>query len=71
MRQTGTIKFFNQSKGFGFIVPDDGGKDVFVHITSLEKSGLTVPDEGARVTFEIEPDKRGRGPQAINVSMGE
>ncbi len=71
MRQTGTIKFFNQSKGFGFIVPDDGGKDVFVHITSLEKSGLNVLDEGARVTFEIEPDKRGRGPQAVNVALGD
>ncbi len=71
MRQTGTVKFFNQSKGFGFITPDDGGKDVFVHITALEKSGIIAPDEGARITFETEVDKRGRGPQAVNLKLDE
>ena len=71
MRQTGTVKFFNHSRGFGFITPDDGGKDVFLHISALQKSGLPALDEGARVSFETEPDRRGKGPQAINVQMGE
>ena len=71
MRKNGTIKFFNQSKGYGFISPDDGEKDVFLHISALEKSGLTALDEGTRVSFETEPDKRGRGHQAINIEMSE
>ena len=71
MSQTGTVKFFNHSRGFGFIAPDDGGKDVFVHITALEKSGLTALDEGAKVTFETEPDRHGKGPQAVNVQLAE
>jgi len=71
MRQTGTVKFFNHSRGFGFITPDDGGKDVFLHISALQKSGLPAPDEGARVSFETEPDRRGKGPQATNVQPGE
>ena len=50
MRQTGTVKFFNQTKGFGFITPDQGGKDVFVHITAVERSNIGTLDEGhARV----------------------
>ncbi len=71
MSQTGTVKFFNHSRGFGFITPDDGGKDVFVHITALEASGLPALDEGAKVTFETEPDRRGKGPQAVNVQLAE
>jgi CspA family cold shock protein len=71
MSQTGTVKFFNHSRGFGFIAPEDGGKDVFVHITALEKSGLTALDEGAKVTFETEPDRHGKGPQAVNVQLAE
>ncbi len=71
MPQTGTVKFFNQSRGYGFITPDDGGKDVFLHISALQQSELPPLDEGARVTFETEPDRRGKGPQAINVQMGE
>ncbi len=71
MSQTGTVKFFNHSRGFGFITPDDGGKDVFVHVTSLEKSGLPALDEGAKVTFETEPDSRGKGPQAVNIQLAE
>jgi CspA family cold shock protein len=67
MRQTGTVKFFNQTKGFGFITPDQGGKDVFVHITAVERSGLGPLDEGMRVSFETEPDKRGKGPKAVNL----
>ena len=71
MSQTGTVKFFNHSRGFGFIAPEDGGKDVFVHITALEKSGLSALDEGAKVTFETEPDRHGKGPQAVNVQLAE
>ncbi len=71
MRQSGTIKFFNHSKGFGFIVPDEGGKDIFVHISAVEGSGLTSLSEGMRVTFETEPDQRGRGPQAVNLQPHE
>ena len=63
MRQTGTVKFFNHSRGFGFITPDDGGKDVFLHISALQRSGLPALDEGARVSFETEPDRRGKGPK--------
>ncbi|MFT7576995.1 MAG: CspA family cold shock protein [Alphaproteobacteria bacterium] len=67
MRQTGTIKFFNQTKGFGFITPDEGGNDVFVHITAVESSGIGALDEGMRVSFDTEPDKRGKGPKAIDL----
>jgi CspA family cold shock protein len=69
MRQTGTVKFFNQSKGFGFITPDEGGKDVFVHITAVERSGIGPLDEGMKVSFETEPDKRGKGPKAVNLQL--
>ena len=68
---TGTVKFYNDQKGFGFIAPDNGGKDVFVHVTALEKSGLPALDEGAKVTFETEPDSRGKGPQAVNIQLAE
>jgi CspA family cold shock protein len=55
----GTVKFFNTARGFGFISPDDGGKDVFVHATAIEASGMGSLAEGQRVSFEIEADKRG------------
>ncbi|QPC44343.1 cold-shock protein [Kaustia mangrovi] len=71
MRQNGTVKFFNAERGFGFITPDEGGKDIFVHVTALEGSGLTTLQEGQRVSFETQPDKRGRGPQATDVSASE
>ena len=71
MRQTGTVKFFNQSKGFGFITPDQGGKDVFVHISALQHSGLPTLDEGMRVSFETEPDRRGKGPKAVKLEMAQ
>jgi CspA family cold shock protein len=64
MRVTGTVKFFNAAKGFGFIQPDDGGKDVFVHATALEQAGIRSLNEGDKVTFVLEDDKRGRGKQA-------
>lgn len=71
MRQTGTVKFFNQSKGFGFITPDEGGKDVFVHISAVERSGVGPLDEGMRVSYETQPDPRGKGPKAVNLQVSE
>ncbi len=62
---TGTVKFFNTTRGFGFISPDDGSKDVFVHISAVEQSGMTSLNEGQKVTFDIEPDAR--GPKAVNL----
>ena len=67
MSMTGTVKFFNGERGYGFIKPDDGGRDVFVHITAVERSGIGSLDEGMRVSFETEPDKRGKGPKAVNL----
>ena len=67
MRVTGTVKFFNTAKGFGFITPEDGGKDVFVHITALEAAGIRSLNEGDRVSFVLEDDRRGRGKQACQL----
>ena len=55
---TGTVKFYNDQKGFGFIQPDDGGKDVFVHATALERAGIRGLREGQKVTFEAQTDPR-------------
>jgi cold shock protein len=60
----GTVKFFNTAKGFGFIEPDGGGKDIFVHASALESAGIRTLNEGDRVSFELEDDRRGRGKQA-------
>ncbi len=57
---TGTVKWFNVSKGFGFIVPDEGSKDVFVHISALESAGLSALLEGQRVEYEMGQDQKGR-----------
>lgn len=57
---SGTVKWFNNKKGFGFIVPDEGGQDVFVHISAVEKSGLKGLNEGQKVTFNLAPDRQGR-----------
>ncbi|MCC0043276.1 MAG: cold-shock protein [Brucellaceae bacterium] len=67
MAQTGTVKFFNTSKGFGFITPDDGSKDVFVHISAVEASGLHTLVENQKLSFDVEPDRRGKGPKAVNL----
>jgi CspA family cold shock protein len=64
MRVTGVVKFFNTAKGFGFITPESGGKDVFVHATALEAAGIRSLNEGDRVSFVLEDDRRGRGKQA-------
>jgi CspA family cold shock protein len=55
---TGTVKWFNATKGYGFIQPDDGGKDVFVHISAVEQAGLRELNEGQKVSYEIVADKR-------------
>lgn len=67
MSTTGTVKFFNTTKGFGFIAPEDGGKDVFVHVTAVQAAGLSGLNEGQRISFEIEADKR--GPKAVNLQV--
>ncbi len=69
MRITGTVKFFNATKGFGFITPEDGSKDVFVHVTAVERSGLRGLNEGDRVTFMVEDDRKGRGKQAAKLEL--
>ena len=63
---TGTVKFFNATKGFGFISPDDGTKDVFVHVSTLEGAGISHLSDGQKVSFDIQPDAR--GPKAVNLA---
>jgi CspA family cold shock protein len=63
---TGTVKWFNESKGFGFISPSDGGKDVFVHFSAIQAEGFKVLAEGQAVTFDVEDGPK--GPQATNVT---
>ena len=57
---TGTVKWFNAQKGYGFIEPDDGGKDVFLHISAVERSGMNNPTEGQKLNYELEEDRSGR-----------
>jgi CspA family cold shock protein len=64
---TGQVKFFNTTKGFGFIAPEGGGKDVFVHVTAVQAAGLRGLNEGQRVSFEIEADQK--GPKAVNLKI--
>ena len=61
----GTVKFFNTAKGFGFIAPEGGAKDVFVHATALEAAGLRSLSEAQKVSFDVQPDAR--GPKAVNL----
>ncbi len=65
---TGTVKWFNATKGFGFIQPDNGGKDVFLHISALERAGLREIADGAKVSFELESGRDGRT-SASNLSL--
>ena len=67
VEETGTVKWFNVDKGFGFIARDSGGKDVFVHISALERSGLTALNEGERVTFDVVEGRK--GPEASGVRL--
>jgi cold shock protein len=55
---TGTVKFYNDQKGFGFITPDDGGKDVFVHATALERAGMSALREGQKVSYDTQEDRK-------------
>jgi cold shock protein len=64
-RLTGTVKFFNNEKGFGFISPEDGSKDVFVHHTAIQSNGFRSLNEGDRVEFSVEPSQK--GPRAAEV----
>ena len=66
---TGTVKWFNTTKGYGFIEPEDGGKDVFVHISAVERSGLQGLNDGAKVTFEIEVDKMRGKSSAVSLAL--
>ena len=66
---TGTVKWFNDTKGYGFIAPDEGGPDVFVHVTAVQRSGLTGLNEGDKVNYEIYTDpKRGKS-SAVNLKV--
>ena len=64
---TGTVKWFDEIKGYGFIQPDNGGKDVFVHISAVQQAGLRGLAEGQKVTFDIENDRRSGKPAAVNL----
>ena len=67
MAQTGVVKFFNSERGYGFVKPDDGGRDVFVHITAVEAGRIEELNEGQKISFDVEPDKKGKGPKAVNL----
>jgi cold shock protein len=63
---TGTVKFFNEQKGYGFISPDDGGKDAFVHISAVERAGMRSLRENQRVAYDLQDDNRGKS-SAVNL----
>ncbi len=65
---TGTVKWFNPAKGFGFIEPEDGSNDAFVHISAVERAGLSSLNEGQKVSYELEPGKNGKT-AAVNLSI--
>lgn len=66
----GTVKFFNQSKGYGFIQPEDGGQDAFVHITAVEKAGMNTLNENQKVSYDLEQDQRGKT-KAVNLQPAD
>jgi len=66
----GTVKFFNDSKGYGFIQPDEGGNDAFVHITAVERAGMRSLRENQRVGYDLEPDRRGKM-SAVNIRSAD
>ena len=65
---TGTVKWFNTTKGFGFIAPDDGGRDIFVHISAVEGAGLTGLADNQKVTYELQPGRDGRE-SAVDIAL--
>lgn len=67
---TGTVKFFNESKGYGFIAPDGGGNDAFVHMTAVERAGMRSLRENQRISYDLEQDKRGKM-SAVNLKTAE
>jgi cold shock protein len=67
---TGTVKFFNESKGYGFIAPDGGGNDAFVHMTAVERAGMRSLRENQRISYDLEQDKRGKM-SAVNLKSAE
>ncbi|WP_319411252.1 cold-shock protein [uncultured Cohaesibacter sp.] len=67
---TGTVKFFNSTKGFGFIAPDDGGKDAFVHISAVERSDIFSLTEGQKVSYELESGRDGKS-SAVNLQAAD
>ncbi len=69
MATNGTVKFFNASKGFGFITPDEGGTDAFVHISAVERAGLTTLRENQRVSYDLEPARQAGKTSAINLQV--
>ena len=70
MSTTGTVKFFNGEKGYGFISPDNGGTDAFVHITAVERAGMQTLSQNQRVSYELEQDKRGKM-SAVNLQPAD
>ena len=66
----GTVKFFNEGKGYGFIAPDGGGNDAFVHITAVERAGMRTLRENQRVSYDLQQDNRGKM-SAVNLRSGE
>jgi cold shock protein len=66
---TGTVKWFNETKGYGFIQPDQGGKDVFVHISAVERSGMKGLPEGMKVTYDLEADRKSGKESATNLKV--
>ncbi|QFU17255.1 cold-shock protein [Microvirga thermotolerans] len=65
--ETGTVKWYNETKGYGFIQPDAGGKDVFVHATALERAGMRGLREGQKITYELQTDQRTGRTSAVNL----
>ncbi|MBB3021289.1 CspA family cold shock protein [Microvirga lupini] len=66
---TGTVKWFNETKGYGFIQPDNGGKDVFVHISAVERAGLRSLKDGQKISYEVESDRRTGKESATNLQV--
>ena len=69
MRSLGTVKFYNTDKGFGFIALEDGGRDVFVHATAVQKAGIPYLEQDMRISFDVMDDAKGRGLQAVNLQL--
>jgi CspA family cold shock protein len=69
MRSFGTVKFYNTDKGFGFIAPEDGARDVFVHASAVQKAGIPYLEQDMRISFDVVDDAKGRGLQAVALQL--